>query len=62
MASAGLSMGSTSGTFFMDAPPDVVFVRGIRHTDVGWVAYDLWDKGDAAYSTDGRNWRRLTIR
>ena len=62
MASAGLSMGSASGTFFMDAPPDVVFVRGIRHTDVGWVAYDLWDKGEAAYSTDGRTWRRITIR
>lgn len=62
VASSGLSMGSPSGTVFTDAPPDVTYVRAIRQTDVGWVAYDLDHGGGAAYSTDGKVWHRLTIR
>ncbi|MFC7481314.1 hypothetical protein ACFQX7_16510 [Luedemannella flava] len=61
-ASGGLSMGASSGTRFADAPDDVTYVRAIRQTDVGWVAFDVDRGGAAAYSTTGQTWRRLTIR
>ncbi len=62
VASAGLSMGFSSGTRFVEAPVDVPYVRSIRQTEVGWIAYDMDRNGAVAYSTDGVLWRRLTIR
>ncbi|GAA1734993.1 hypothetical protein [Luedemannella helvata] len=62
VASAGLSMSFPSGTRFVAAPDDVPYVRAIRRTDVGWIAYDLDRSGTVARSMDGILWQRLTIR
>ena len=62
VAAPGLTVGDAAGTRVTAAPYGGSFLGSIRHTDVGWVAYDVDGAGTAAYSTDGRDWRRLTIR
>jgi hypothetical protein len=37
-------------------------VRRIARSPAGWIAYDLFELGWAALSSDGQTWRKLNIR
>ncbi|RKR88623.1 hypothetical protein BDK92_2951 [Micromonospora pisi] len=50
------------GATFRRAGGTLPTVGGLARTDAGYVAYQLFSNGWAAYSADGSTWRKLQIR
>jgi hypothetical protein len=55
------TISSVDGTGFKTAPSELPPVGVIRRTAVGWVAYNLFQGGWAAHSTNGQTWDKITI-
>lgn len=66
VAAPGLTVSGANGSGFRAAPDTtnggLPFVGLIRRTGVGWVAYDLFSTGWAAYTTDGKTWHKITVK
>jgi hypothetical protein len=50
------------GRSFSQAAGSLPPVGRLARTDAGYVAYQLFSNGWAAYSADGSTWRKLQIR
>jgi hypothetical protein len=50
------------GTGFHAAEGSMPWVRRVQRTGVGWVAYDLFQAGWAAWSDDGVTWHKIHVR
>jgi hypothetical protein len=56
MVSAG------AGRPFVRAGGTMPLVGALRRTPAGWIAYDLFDDGWVAISTDGSTWQKVNLR
>jgi photosystem II stability/assembly factor-like uncharacterized protein len=61
-AAPGWRISGVDGTDFRDGSPQLPWVGRLQRTDAGWVAYDLFGSGWAAFSPDGATWHKIHVR
>jgi hypothetical protein len=61
-AAPGWRISNPDGADFRDGSPQLPWVGRLQRTDAGWIAYDLFESGWAAFTPDGTTWHKIHIR
>jgi hypothetical protein len=60
-AGPGWLLSDPSGRNFREPSNELPWVGKMRRTGGGWVAYNLFNSGWAAFSADGTTWHKITV-